>query len=141
MPWATLVGTLALGIVEMDVKDVVVGLQVIPEGSREDLSTVVDLPDQEGYVLCRYPSGNAHEVHVDDLDVYDEAAEKAAKVEAQEQINQSVVLFEQAFAMLQKACETAEAAHLSISSTRDFDISTLVDVVERNGGSSSSIWC
>lgn len=125
----------------MDAKDVVVGLQVIPEGSREDLATVVDLPDQEGYVLCKYPSGNSHEVHVDDLDLYDEAAEKAAKVEAQEQINQSAVLFEQAFAMLQKARETAEAAHLSIRYTRDFNTDTLVNVVERNGWESSSIWC
>jgi len=125
----------------MNIEDVKVGLQVIPEGSRYDLSTIASMPNAEGYVTCQYPSGKSYQVHVDDLDLYDAAVEKEAILDAQNQLNQSTQLFEKAFAMLQMARATAESVHHDLSNRDHFDVSALDEVIDKNGWSSSSIWC
>lgn len=113
---------------------------VIPEGSREDLCKVVSEADSGGWVLCQFKGGGTHRFHVDDLEPYDAEAEAQAKKLAQEQLDKATYLFEAAFEQLQQARATAEKANLFLGQYY-FDVKKLDELVEKNGWSSSSIWC
>lgn len=126
----------------MNFKDVKVGMQVLVYGNREDMATVISLSnDGDELVECKWPSGRTFLEEADEMQPYDPEEEQRAVEAAQRSLDESVSVFEQAFFLLQQAETTARSVGISLRNDDYFNVSKLNQVVEKNGWSSSSIWC
>ncbi len=124
----------------MKPEQVVIGMTVRMPGDC-DKCVVKSLPDADDNIEVKYSWHNAnYKYHVDEFEIVDLEAEKQLATELQYKVNLATSAFEQAFALLRELKEL-DNTHGMMRDSDLLDLSGLVDVIDSNGWSSSSLYC
>jgi hypothetical protein len=132
----------------MKAEDIKIGMEAIPENDMGSMGVIRSLPDENGEVKLVWYERTKYEdsrlFHHDDLEYPNPEKDRAIADQMQVKIDQAKDAFEQAFKALQELEAIAHTVQMGLSELKYDDLITvheLEDTLERNGWSSSSLWC
>jgi hypothetical protein len=128
----------------MKPEDIVLDMEVIPQGSREYRCKVTSLPDSDGKVTVLYQGGATDDLNVKYLEPYEPEKDKEVALLVQEKINQSKASLDETFRLLKEARDLACGRNMTIfemNSEKFISLSELINTMEDAGWCYSSFSC